>query len=229
MDIVVHQYNTPRFVIQCDSPTKRIHLSYHGEFHYNSVRGLTDSMDGVPATITLCEAPSLPQSAGSSQATSTTQSRSNASELVTQSVPWASLYSVGVALDMSSGDALDAIDLLLAHGNNFIEPSQEGSIMSVVAETDQLSLQNERSSNSTSNSSKPEKRDKGSKSSLRKSGQAAGHAEATQHRPAGETGEPTKALSKREKRLLKQGRKHAQLQSAPQRDSLPLQAGEVLI
>src|SRR3546814_19224614 len=53
VDIVVHQYNTPRFVLQCESPTKRIHLSYHGEFHYNSVRGMADSMDGVPALITL--------------------------------------------------------------------------------------------------------------------------------------------------------------------------------
>ena len=47
VNIVVHQCSdtAPRFILSCDTATRDIHLSYHGECHYNSVHHLTNLED----------------------------------------------------------------------------------------------------------------------------------------------------------------------------------------
>lgn len=42
VNIFIHQFSPPRYIIQCEKATKDIHLSYHGECHYNSVRSKSD-------------------------------------------------------------------------------------------------------------------------------------------------------------------------------------------
>ncbi len=48
LNIYVHQVDGPRFIINSDNATRNIHLSYHGECHYNSVRAANDP-GGLPA------------------------------------------------------------------------------------------------------------------------------------------------------------------------------------
>lgn len=47
---MVHQLNAPRLEVHADDAKRTIHLSYHGESHYNSVRSVTDPCrPGEPA------------------------------------------------------------------------------------------------------------------------------------------------------------------------------------
>ena len=48
LNIYVHQVDGPRFIINSDHATRNIHLSFHGECHYNSVRSSSDP-GGTPA------------------------------------------------------------------------------------------------------------------------------------------------------------------------------------
>lgn len=41
-NVCVHQYRAPMFLIHCEGSKDWAHLSYHGEYHYNSVRALSD-------------------------------------------------------------------------------------------------------------------------------------------------------------------------------------------
>ena len=65
-DIIVHQFQSPRFIIRAATQpcARTIHLSYHGEMHYNSVRNKTDSDSQIPSIIVLPSSPasSLPLS-----------------------------------------------------------------------------------------------------------------------------------------------------------------------
>merc|ERR1712233_282790 len=53
VDIVVHSLNAPRYEIlyQKGKPVRTIHLSYHNERHYASVRKLDDMRSDKPAQI----------------------------------------------------------------------------------------------------------------------------------------------------------------------------------
>jgi hypothetical protein len=42
VNLVVHQLAAPRLEIHGEGATRTLHLSYHGEYHYNSVRCLDD-------------------------------------------------------------------------------------------------------------------------------------------------------------------------------------------
>lgn len=52
-NVVVHQFKAPRFVIPFEKARLTIHLSYHGDYHYNSVRAEGDNGDGPAMPITL--------------------------------------------------------------------------------------------------------------------------------------------------------------------------------
>lgn len=62
VNIVVHQFRAPRFFIPFEKARRTIHLSYHGDQHYNSVRALSDEGDGPPAAIALQAPASVAQS-----------------------------------------------------------------------------------------------------------------------------------------------------------------------
>ena len=53
VNIYVHQVDGPRFIVAGDSAKRNIHLSYHGEYHYNSVRAVDDNDDGPAREISL--------------------------------------------------------------------------------------------------------------------------------------------------------------------------------
>lgn len=53
VNIYVHQVDGPRFVVAGDEAKRSIHLSYHGEYHYNSVRAADDNDDGSAREISL--------------------------------------------------------------------------------------------------------------------------------------------------------------------------------
>lgn len=65
-NIVVHQFRAPRFFIPAEKARLTVHLSYHGEHHYNSVRALTDEGNGPALPITL-HTPTQGQAKGGSQ------------------------------------------------------------------------------------------------------------------------------------------------------------------
>ena len=48
VNIYVHQVHTPTYIISSEKATKDIHISYHGECHYNSVRLANDPDCGEP-------------------------------------------------------------------------------------------------------------------------------------------------------------------------------------
>lgn len=52
-NVVVHQFKAPRFFIPLEKARLTIHLSYHGEHHYNSVRAIGDEGAGPARPITL--------------------------------------------------------------------------------------------------------------------------------------------------------------------------------
>lgn len=52
-NVVVHQFQAPRFFIPFEKARRTIHLSYHGEHHYNSVRAIGDEGRGPAMPITL--------------------------------------------------------------------------------------------------------------------------------------------------------------------------------
>lgn len=51
--MVVHQFKAPRFFIPFEKARFTVHLSYHGEHHYNSVRAIDDEGPGPARPITL--------------------------------------------------------------------------------------------------------------------------------------------------------------------------------
>lgn len=56
VNIIVHQLKAPRFFIACEKARLTIHLSYHGEYHYNSVRATADDGNG-PALAVILQTP----------------------------------------------------------------------------------------------------------------------------------------------------------------------------
>ena len=52
-NVVVHQFKAPRFFIPFEKARLTLHLSYHGEHHYNSVRAIGDEGPGPARPITL--------------------------------------------------------------------------------------------------------------------------------------------------------------------------------
>jgi OTU domain-containing protein 3 len=84
VNIVVHQADylqAPRFVLQCEEATRDIHLSYHGDCHYNSVRSVqdVDGDDGSCRPAMEISLASLNQSSPSSSCSGTTAAATSTS------------------------------------------------------------------------------------------------------------------------------------------------------
>lgn len=101
--VVVHQLEAPRFEIRCHEGAKRtIHLSFHGEAHYNSVRSLDDYRRN-------CRPEGLPQLVVEGTPTLEMQ--------VSRAAPWAPVAAVREALKTESR-LDDALELLLHQRTN---------------------------------------------------------------------------------------------------------------
>ncbi|CAM9337729.1 unnamed protein product [Hapterophycus canaliculatus] len=111
-NVVVHQFKAPRFFIPCDKATLTIHLSYHGEHHYNSVRAIGDDGSGRAMPITL-QTPT--SSRGSSRVEGSPWPEEEAA--VARSCPWATPPNILAALESTGGRGEDAIELLIAARN----------------------------------------------------------------------------------------------------------------
>ena len=103
VNIVVHQadyVHAPRFVLQCEEATRDIHLSYHGDCHYNSVRSVQDvgvddgncrpAMEISLASLTHSSSPTLSSSASTAAAVSSSSSSlwSKQEQAVMRGLPW---------------------------------------------------------------------------------------------------------------------------------------------
>lgn len=98
VNIVVHQadyINAPRFVLQCENATRDIHLSYHGDCHYNSVRSAldVDCGDGSCRPAMEISLSSLTHSSSSvtttgAEATSSSSLWSKQEQAVMRGLPW---------------------------------------------------------------------------------------------------------------------------------------------
>ncbi|CAM9911250.1 unnamed protein product, partial [Ectocarpus sp. 4 AP-2014] len=115
-NVVVHQFKAPRFFIPCEKARRTIHLSYHGEHHYNSVRAIGDEANGPALPITL----QTPTSKGGSHKKESPWPEEEAA--VARSCPWASPPNIVAALETTGGRGDDAIELLIAARN---EPGLE--------------------------------------------------------------------------------------------------------
>lgn len=108
--IYVHQLDSPRFVLTAENSPKTIHLSYHGEYHYNSLRSLSSggSISEVPPVET--HAPS-----------STFISQTAAKEaIVSSAVRWVSMETVQYALKLTDFDVNLAIEMLMTDSEDTI-------------------------------------------------------------------------------------------------------------
>ena len=99
VNIVVHQADytqAPRFVLQCEEATRDIHLSYHGDCHYNSVRSAqdVDGDDGSCRPAMEISLTSLSHSSPSSSSATTASATSSLSlwskqeQAVMRGLPW---------------------------------------------------------------------------------------------------------------------------------------------
>ena len=92
INIVIHQFEAACLVTTYEDSTgrresKSIHLSYHGEMHYNSVTRIDDSSTGIPRPIDLHT--SLPARAESEASV----------QKVKQAVPWSDETDIRYALN----------------------------------------------------------------------------------------------------------------------------------
>jgi len=123
VNVVVHQADAarPRYVLQCDRARRDIHVSYHGECHYNSVRGIADAADGArmgpAAEIRLAGLDTgLSTPLSSASASSSSAGMTAAEQAVLRCVPWHGLEEVRKALRRAGGDEVDvAVELLMLH------------------------------------------------------------------------------------------------------------------
>ena len=107
-NFIIHQFEGPRMLLQSTAPKRTLHISYHGEMHYNSVRALSDpAVTGKPAQRIVLNTPS----------SNTEESGSSAAELVRLSVPSASEEDIRRTLRDTGGDGDAAIELLIAGYN----------------------------------------------------------------------------------------------------------------
>jgi OTU domain-containing protein 3 len=151
INIVVHQVGAPRFIIANEKYSKRdIHISYHGECHYNSVR-LASDMSMVPAEeIDLVAQESnrdgtsqIGQRSGISSILD--RRKSDAEATVSNALPWMSLENVRLALRMMEGSVDDAIELLInnpdgvtAYENSYVTEIPEKEVNSGVSTSVEL-------------------------------------------------------------------------------------------
>ena len=114
INIIIHQFNAARFEMHAPNPNyakATIHLSYHGENHYNSVRAQDDHGSGPAEPINLGGG-----SAGGRAGAGAAEAEEPATDeevLVLRSVPSVPLSVIRTVLTEVGGDASLAIELLI--------------------------------------------------------------------------------------------------------------------
>ncbi len=107
-NIVIHQLNSPDYIIQANSvksnSTTTIHLSYHGECHYNIVI-MIDHIRGGDVDAYVNETTDK----------SKREFNDRVIDLVALSVPWVDRENVMSALSSNDGDVDAAVDWLCTH------------------------------------------------------------------------------------------------------------------
>jgi hypothetical protein len=107
VNIVVHQSSStaPRFILSCENPTRDIHVSYHGECHYNSVH--STAKDGSFTAIS----DSVKRPIGSERIAD-----SSVVQRVTRALPWiSSSQQIELALKISDNNFDAALELLMTN------------------------------------------------------------------------------------------------------------------
>lgn len=122
-NFVIHQLAAPRFEIHAPIPSlarATLHMSYHGEMHYNSVRAADDFTTMAPAQPIKLLTPSGSGAGGSGQGagggvlgTADEPEQSEEEKLVTLSCPDATPEQIRSVLRDVAGDAEAAIELLI--------------------------------------------------------------------------------------------------------------------
>ncbi|KAJ8602496.1 hypothetical protein CTAYLR_001246 [Chrysophaeum taylorii] len=102
--VVVHQLSSPRYEIRCRGATRTLHLSFHGESHYNSVRLLDDPGLGRPPK-------GLPH-------LETDDDGPTPEETLSRAAPWAPVAAVRAALAATDASIDDSVELLVEHRTN---------------------------------------------------------------------------------------------------------------
>ena len=109
VNIIVHQCSrtAPRFILPCETATRSINLSYHGECHYNSVHPLVNKL----VSQEFCDI----KKSISCIITSTTNKPNFAQvEAVLRALPWtSSTTQVEQALKLSRNNVDAAVELLM--------------------------------------------------------------------------------------------------------------------
>ncbi len=144
VDIYVHQVDAPRFIILCDyssgaaanslmAQRKSIHISFHGECHYNSIRLVTDDVYDLASVPIYLDAPanaSTTTATATQSSSSSTNPPQNLIDTVAQSVPWVSMADIRIALEMAENDVEDTIEVLMANPQGFAAPSSNKMLLS---------------------------------------------------------------------------------------------------
>mmetsp|Transcript_105475 Transcript_105475/g.304890 ORF Transcript_105475/g.304890 Transcript_105475/m.304890 type:complete len:487 (-) Transcript_105475:4055-5515(-) len=115
-NIVVHQLAAPRFEIHAPVPSlarATLHMSYHGEMHYNSVRQADDFNTMVPPVPIMLRTPSGGAAGGGVLGTADEPEESEEEKLVALSCPDATREQIRSVLRDVGADAEAAIELLI--------------------------------------------------------------------------------------------------------------------
>jgi OTU domain-containing protein 3 len=121
--IVVHQVDAPRYIIECEDlkSQRKIHISYHGECHYNSVRNITDGNSlaaALPIDLTRVAVVSVKSD---TSPTNISTHSSDKQKLVLQAIPWATANDILAALELASDEVSDAIEMLVSNPNGLVD------------------------------------------------------------------------------------------------------------
>jgi hypothetical protein len=127
---VVHQVNAPRFVLLSENKSRSdesrirtIHISYHGECHYNSIHSTTS--DGTQI--------GHYSNFNSTSSNYNDTKKSSAFISVSKAVPWLPDEDIQQALRLTQNEVDEAIELLLSNPNglqtNIILPEQSSDAM----------------------------------------------------------------------------------------------------
>jgi hypothetical protein len=129
VNIIVHQVGAPRFILNCEQEAKRdIHISYHGEVHYNSIRSTHDPDELNTPSMEIQLGCGGSTGSGSSSSSSSnghgngqhpqtynaSSHHETAAEMVQNSVPWIDMSDIYNALQLVDYDVDNAIELLIA-------------------------------------------------------------------------------------------------------------------
>ena len=124
--IHIHQYNAATLVFEHSKPSKVVHLSYHGEHHYNSLHATPSNTSRVHHT-------------SIDNDNSNNANSSSDVAAVVRAVPWGSLDAVHAALQKTAS-ATDAIELLMTTAHPLEKMSASNSVAELEKELNTVTL-----------------------------------------------------------------------------------------